>query len=116
MHVVGKALAGNEHLAHGQRTFHDERLVDPHEVFHPRQLQKVVADGYLAGGGEVVLYEQHVEQCRVEHNVSVVAHKGVALVVVNRADVHVKSCCCGAHELFQEWIHERFLKLKVCGA
>ena len=113
VHVVGHALAGPEHLAGVQRALHDKRLVHPHQVFHPRQREQVVADGYLAGGGETAVDEQAVEQGRVEHNVAVIAHKGVAAVHIDGAHVHVAPRTGLLQQAAQEVVGKGFLKLEI---
>ena len=61
VHIVGKALARHQHLAHTQSTLHDKCLVDTHQVLDPRKRQEIISDGYLAGGRELVVYKHHIE-------------------------------------------------------
>lgn len=112
MHVFGERLARHQHFAHGQSALHDEALVQPHEVFHPWQRQQVVADGYLACGGEARVDEQHIEYGRVEHNVAVVAHERVVLGVVDRLAVHLIASARLFHQVVDKLVAELHLEVE----
>ena len=68
-----------------------ERLVDAHQIVHPRQFQQVIANGYLAGGGEAGIEQEFIEQGGIKHNVAMIAHKGVAVFDVDVGGIHVAS-------------------------
>ena len=76
-------------------TLHDERFVHPNEVFHPRQGEQIVADGDLAGGGKAVVNEEFGQESRIEHNVAMIAHKGVATRWVDGGAVHTATFARG---------------------
>ena len=62
VHILRKALAGQQHLPWRETALHDERLVDPDQVSHPGEREQVVADGDLTSGRKIAVDEQFVEQ------------------------------------------------------
>ena len=113
VHVLGEQFRRSEHLTHRQRALHDERLVEAHDVLHPRQLEEVVADGYLGGCVAAGVEEHHVEQRRVEHDVAMVADEGVALAEIEACEVGVAAERCLGKQVLQEAVAEGFLKLEI---
>lgn len=113
MHIFRHALAGFVHLHGMQRTLHGKRLVDAHEVLHPWNGEQIVADGNLARRGEAHVEQQFVEQSRVENDVAVVAHEGVAMVDVYARSVHTATETGLVDEILQYRIAERLLKLQI---
>ena len=113
VHILRHLLARHEELPRRERALHDERLVESYEVFHPWQRQQIVADGNLACGVEASVIEQHVEERRIEHDVTMVAHKGVTLRHVHRLHIHVEPLACLCHKVFQKTIAESELELQV---
>ena len=113
VHVVCQPSAGKEHLPWWQAALHDERLVHPHQVAHPRQREQVVADGNLTGGVEPCIYEQLVEQSRVEHDIAVVAHESVAASVVDGVAVDVTAFRGLVEQVDKETIAEGFLEFEA---
>ena len=113
VHIFGEPFARCQHLPDAGTTLNDKRFVHPHQVLDPGGGQQVVADGNLAGCVESVLDEHDIEQCRVEHNVAVVAHKGVTLAFVYGISVDVATLARLLQQFFQEHVAEGFLKLQV---
>lgn len=113
MHIFRHALAGFVHLHGMQRTLHGKRLVDAHEILDPWNSEQIVADGDLARRGEAHVEQQFVEQSRVEDDVAVVAHEGVAMVDVYARSVHTATETGLVDEILQYRIAERLLKLQI---
>ena len=113
VHVLSEQLRRSEHLAHRQRALYDERLVEAHDILHPRQLEEVVADGYLGGCVATGIEEHHMEQCRIEHDVAVVTDEGVAIAEVEVREVGIAAERSLSEQVLQELVAERFLKLEI---
>ena len=63
-----------------QSATHGKRLVHTYQSLDPRIDQEVVANTYLHGSGVACLDKHDVEEGRVEYNVTMVGHEGIALV------------------------------------
>lgn len=113
VHVFRHALTGLVHLHGMQGTLHGKRLVDAHEILHPWNGEQIVANGDLARRAEAHVEQQLVEQSRVEDNVAVVAHEGVAVVDVHARGVHTATEAGFVYKILQHGITKGFLKLQV---
>ena len=113
VHVLAQPLARHQHLAHGEGTLYDKRFVDAHQVLDPGQLEQIVADGDFTCRVEARVYQQLVEQCRIEHYVAVVADEGVAAVGVERCDVDVASLAEPRQQLYKKTVAEGLLEIEV---
>ena len=113
IHVFSHSATVDEHFSYARTTLHDERLVNPHKILDPWSSKQIVANGNLAGGFESRVDEHHVEQCGVEHYVTMVAHEGVSARVVDSRDVDVASFTGLREKILEEWIAESYLKIEV---
>ena len=75
MHIAGHACGSLQHLAHGQRTQHNEGLVDTHEFLNPRIDKQVVANGYLFRIHTLV-YQKNRQETGIENNVAMIGDEG----------------------------------------
>ena len=101
-----------------QTTAHGEGFVHAHQSLDPRIDEQVVANANLYRRGIARIDEHHVEECRVEHDVTMVADEGVAVFLLGIAfqTTVVKGATVGvlADDVFDDRLHEALLEVERC--
>ena len=114
MHIAGHACGSLQHLAHGQRTQHNEGLVDTHEFLNPRIDKQVVANGYLYRIHTLV-YQKNGQETGIENNVAMIGDIGIRrrLVCRQRGMVQSQSIRSLLRQFPQKPIAEGLLKFQL---
>ena len=113
VHIVGKTLAGHQHLAHTQGTLHDKRLVDTYQILHPRKRQEIITDGNLTSGLKPIVNKEYIEDCRIEHDITVVADKGIVAGVIHSRTIHLTPRSCLLQNAMNKIIGQSQLEVEV---
>ena len=82
MDITAHQLRCCQRFAKRKTAAHGEGLVHANQTLDPWIDEQVIANTYLNGSRIASIYEQHIEKRRIEHDISMIAHKGIALALI----------------------------------
>ena len=117
MNIAAHELRGSKSLAERETATYREGFVHTDETFDPGIDEQIVANADLDSGRIAGLHEFHIEESRVEHDVTMVADKSVAMAFViscKSSVIKLTAVSMFADDVVDNRLHETFLEVEGC--